>query len=341
MSGPLLPAPWRRLLLLCGLSLLLHAAALAWLGWQLLASRPPIPMPPPLAVRLQPLPTPLPNPLPAAPASTAAASVAGLPAPAATRPDAAAPAAAGVVATAATAAAPETATEPAAVPRARRYRVSLPPSATMALAVQHEDAGGRRWLGSGELAWQLGPDGYRVALSAGSPISAAPPGLRMLSSQGQLDDAGMAPLRGTQSGDGQASDEVLFDREQRRIQFSGSARSFALPAGVQDRASLLMQLAGIARADPAQLEAGIEIVVGDGADASLYRFTLVGQQALSTELGQLDTWHLARLTTPGSRELALEVWLAPVHQWLPVRIRSVDAGGSVTTQQITRISTAR
>ena len=126
--------------------------------------------------------------------------------------------------------------------------------------------------------------------------------------------------------------------EQARRTAQEKAEQFkAQTAGAQDKASIPLQLAAIARGDPKQLTGAIDIFVGEDRDAAIYRFTVVGQEQIDTKLGILQTWHLTRPPQPGSYKSQLDIWLAPAHGWYPVRIRNTERNGAVTTQTVNNI----
>jgi hypothetical protein len=106
---------------------------------------------------------------------------------------------------------------------------------------------------------------------------------------------------------------------------------------VQDKASVPLQLAAIARGDPQQLSGNIEILVGEDRDASVFSFTVLGQEQIDTAMGRIATWHLTRPPKPGSYNSRLDLWLAPDHGWYPVQIRNLEASGAVTTQTVNKI----
>ncbi len=164
--------------------------------------------------------------------------------------------------------------------------------------------------------------------------------LAVLSSEGTIDDAGIAPVRVTEALRGRAQTATHFDHDAKRITFSASERSYPLAKGTQDKATLPLQLAGIGRADPAQFSEGIEMLVGEAKEAITFRFTLVGQEELETKLGKLATYHLTRPPRPGVYSSRLDVWLAPSRDWYPVQIRNTEASGAVTTQIVTKIVVA-
>jgi hypothetical protein len=220
---------------------------------------------------------------------------------------------------------------------ARRYRVDLPPPADIMLDVARTDADGTRWSGEALLSFRRGAGRYRVQVEAGIRVVFARVNLVVLTSEGAVDDAGLAPVTMTEKRRGRALTATHFNRDGGTITFSASGNAYPLAGGAQDKASVPLQLAGIARADPGQLSGDIEIQVGEDRDASVYRFVVLGQEQIDTRMGRLQTWHLSRPPRPGSYSSRLDIWLAPGRGWYPVQIRNTEASGAVTTQTVNNI----
>jgi len=296
------------------------------------ASPPPLPRMPPVPVEIA-----VPDrPGDITPVTDTAPSGAGagtVPATPAAEPTPAAPAPQAPPASAPAAAAPP----PPAAPEARRYVIDMPPPAKIMLDVARTDADGTEWSGEALLAWQLNADSYRIQIEAGIRVVFARVNLVVLKSEGAVAATGFAPITMTEKRRGRAMTATHFDWGKSRITFSASEASYELPAGAQDKASIPLQLAAIARGDPKQLTGAIDIFVGEDRDAAVYRFTVVGQEEIDTKLGKLQTWHLTRPPQPGSYKSRLDIWLAPAHGWYPVRIRNSEANGAVTTQTVNNI----
>ncbi|MES2129849.1 MAG: DUF3108 domain-containing protein [Pseudomonadota bacterium] len=231
------------------------------------------------------------------------------------------------------------AAEPPLSPGARRYKVNLPPSTELSLEVARTDADGARWNGVAAMSWRTDGSRYKMMVEAGISVIITRVNLLVMTSEGIIDDAGIAPVLATQKKKGRARTDIHFNRDAGMITFSASERSLPLPAGAQDQATLPFQLAGIGRADVNQFASDLEITVGDDKDATVSRFTVVGQEELETALGKLMTWHLARPPRQGAYNSRLDVWLAPARDWLPVQIRNTEASGAVTTQSVSKIVT--
>ncbi|SFU71691.1 Protein of unknown function [Pseudoduganella namucuonensis] len=220
----------------------------------------------------------------------------------------------------------------------RRYKVNLPPSARFDMELKRTDANGTQWSGEGVMSWRTDGSKYRVGMEAGISMLVTRVNLLELVSEGEIDDAGIAPARFTEKRRGRSQTATHFQRGDGRITFSASERSFPLLAGAQDKASVPFQLGGIGRADVNQFGSDIDILVGEDKNANIYRFQLVGEEEIDTKMGRLVTWHLARPPRPGSYSARLDVWLAPGLNWFPVQIRNTEANGALTTQTVTKIT---
>ncbi len=320
----------RRLAALGGLSLLLHLLAFVWIDAKLtapppvsgtplalrLVRAPDAPARPAPASELPKPPTEQPRPVPAPAPEPAPATV--------FEPIRSAPAAA----TAATTAGTAVGTAPLQMPG--RYRVRLPPSSTMQYAVTRTAPGQSPVAGEpAQLVWESNGERYRLRVEGV---------LGVLASEGGGDDAGIAPVQASESGAAGGVQLTRFDREARRIDYGPLGASDPLRLGSQDRASVLIQLAGIGLAEPDQVQDAIDILVAGAGGARIARWQVLGKEELTTAAGQLATVRLAQLAPAG--EARLEVWLAPARDWLPVQLRVTQPDGTVANQVVTAIQSA-
>jgi hypothetical protein len=232
------------------------------------------------------------------------------------------------------------AAEPASsspAPEARHYKVDLPPAADITLDVARTDANGSRWSGDALLSWSLTPTSYKIRIEAGITVVFAPVNLLALASEGTVGEEGFMPVLMTEKRRGRSMTATHFNRKDGRLSFSASEANYPLVWGAQDKASVPLQLAAIARGDPQQLSGNIDILVGEDRDASVFSFVVLGQEQIDTRMGKIATWHLARPPKPGSYNSRLDLWLAPDYGWMPVQIRNLEASGAVTTQTVNKI----
>jgi len=353
----------RRALVLGTFVVLLHALLFAWMkgyaGLPRTMSPPDTSMvqtrllpepatPPPDAAPLPP-PQPLPPPplpvLPPDPAPILADDAIGQPVEPGTGGTGEGRPAAGDAAPAIAAATPaqpaaEPAPEPAAPPppEPRRYKVDMPPPAKMTMDVARTDKDGTQWSGEAQFDWSYRDETYHITFEAGIRVVFTRVNLAVLTSDGAVAATGFAPIKMTEKRRGRALTATHFDWGANAVSFSSSQKRYPLTPGAQDKASVPLQLAAIARGDVGQLSGDIDMLVGEDREAVVFRFIVVGQEEINTKLGKLQTWHLSRPPKEGSYRSRLDVWLAPAHGWYPVQIRNTEANGAVTTQTVNNIA---
>ncbi len=349
-------------MVICAATLALHVVAIDWVSGRIGAAErerdaekdviqadlrlaPPLPevkpaeTPPPPKPRPRKAPRP---PKPAAPPPEAVDAAAG-PGPAASTEPApadgtdAAPASQ-ADATPASAAVESPQPAPAPAEAQTRWKVALPPSANFELDVKRKDANGTNWSGSANIGWQQDGASYKATQEVGVTIVFARVNLLQVSSEGTINEFGIAPATFNEKRRNRSATATHFNQQEQKVTFSANERVIPLTPGAQDRATVLFQLAGIGRADVNQYGKDIDILVGEDRDAVVYRFQLVGEEELETKMGKLVTWHLARPPKPGSYNARLDIWLAPSLEWYPVQIRNTEGNGAVTTQTVTRIT---
>jgi hypothetical protein len=333
----------RRLLVLCACSAAVHLVLLAWAARRAApALAPPAAGAQQLSIRLLPPGIVGPDARPAAPLAPAAAL--GPAAHPAARPVVVAPAEAasntapaaldGTGAGAATdnAAAPDGGAAAAGTPLMQMphaYDVAMPPSSSLSYEVVRQARGAApQAAGAGRLDWRT--DGNRYVLDLDGVLG-------KLHSEGRRGDAGLQPRSARDDTDG-AARVTDFDRRRGRVLFRGTGSELPDHEGIQDRASLLMQLAGIGRANADAIQGELRMVVAGTAELRIARFETLGLEDIVTGAGTLAAWHLVERAAPGVARL--DVWLAPAHDWLPVQIRVVQADGASVTQTLSAITAA-
>ncbi|MDQ1833074.1 DUF3108 domain-containing protein [Massilia scottii] len=216
-------------------------------------------------------------------------------------------------------------------------KASLPPSAELNFDVARTDRDGGTWSGLSTISWKQAGGAYKLSMEASVSVLVARVNLVLLTSEGTVGADGIVPRSATEKRRGKTQTATHFGGPDGKISFSASERSYPMVAGAQDKASFLMQLGAIGRADSAQLASGVELFVGEEKDANPFGFVLVGKEDIDTRMGRIATWHVARPPRPGAYNSRLDIWLAPAHNWYPVQIRNTESNGSVTTQTIRKI----
>lgn len=200
------------------------------------------------------------------------------------------------------------------------YRTQLPPPVTLRYEAR------RGFLrGTGEIRWRRNGDAYSLALEARIA------GLTLLTwtSDGRIDDAGLAPDRFLDQRARRAAQAANFRRDSGRVTFSGSKAEWPLLPGSQDELSWMIQLAGIAAADPELLVEGGRItmvVVGARGEARVWTLRSVGRETVDTAAGPVAAVKLVR-DNLGPYERGYEIWLDPQRSWVPAHVTQRNATG--------------
>jgi hypothetical protein len=158
-------------------------------------------------------------------------------------------------------------------------------------------------------------------------------------SEGQIDGFGIAPAVFHEKRFRKEPTVTSFDREGKTIGFSESKLHYPILGGEQDRSSVVWQLVALVRAAPDKAVAGSEwtFFVAGRRDAEPWTFKVLKQETLRTALGEIGTLHLVKLPPPDSQDQQIDLWLAPAHEWYPVRLRFEDAEGDFVEQTIDKI----
>ena len=135
---------------------------------------------------------------------------------------------------------------------------------------------------------------------------------------GRLDDASK-----------NVSAEFDWNAARLKLAFDGRNETIELPKDTQDRVSLMYQFMFLA---PAKL-GDLSFHMTNGKKIERYRYQSAGDEEISTPLGKLKTLHLVKQRDSG--ENRVEVWLAPSHHYLPVKVLIIENDG-VRYEQVIR-----
>lgn len=154
-------------------------------------------------------------------------------------------------------------------------------------------------------------------------------------SDGTIGRDGLVPQSFTHRAGNRPPSAVDFDWGAGLVTFSpGGGREPAQPR-MQDRLSLLVQLAWLLRASPAARE--FDVPVAGNRSVLTYSFVSPGVESLELPAGRFEAVKFERRAS--SRDDLLEVWLAPQLCSLPVRVRYRDDRGLVVDQRLRAIRT--
>jgi hypothetical protein len=205
--------------------------------------------------------------------------------------------------------------------------LTAPPPATLRYEVTVQ-ARGLTTQGEGRLDWRHDGHSYalRLALSGGSLPSQVQTSRGQLSAQGLAPDYFHARARGEQA--------THFDREAGRVVFSANRPQAALAEGMQDRLSVLMQLAMLLAADPARFPEGARIALptAGSREAGEWVFQVGGPEDLVLPGGRVAAVKLER-PPRSAYDQRIEVWLAPGQAYAPVRLRLTNPDGGAVDQR--------
>ncbi|MDE2429795.1 MAG: DUF3108 domain-containing protein, partial [Burkholderiales bacterium] len=231
-------------------------------------------------------------------------------------------------------------TAPPDTPDTPAFAVMAPQSGLMHMQVIRTEPGLNPVYGLGEIEWNIKNGKYAMRIEASLDLLLTSIKLYKLQSEGVIDTFGITPTISTESRRNRSETATHFDHQARMLHFSSSNTSTAMADGAQDKATVLMQLAGMGIAAPAQFQPGREIAiqVAEDRSATTFVFVVAGEEELDTKIGKLQTWHLIRPPLPGSYHSKLEIWLAPEQDWYPVQIRNTESNGAVTTQTVTSLA---
>jgi hypothetical protein len=162
----------------------------------------------------------------------------------------------------------------------------------------------------------------------------APHPLRVMSS-GRLTDAGLTPLQfeGKRGEDDPRQVRAEFDWEGARLKVVRSGRNevLPLPPGTQDQLSIMYQFMFLAPDGTRELH----LSRTTGRRLEQHHYTVRTGVEIETPIGRMTTVHLIRQHRPD--ESGVEIWLAPQHRYLPMKILILDDDGSRFEQVITKL----
>lgn len=143
-------------------------------------------------------------------------------------------------------------------------------------------------------------------------------------SHGRITERGLQPnlYEGARGADDARRVRAEFDWAARRITLShdGQDQNLDLPTGAQDRLSMMYQFMFLAYDGVSELA----FAMTNGRKLGRYRYSVTPEIEIDTPLGRMSTLHLVKQHEPG--DTVTEVWIAPQHFHLPVRMLVVEDG---------------
>lgn len=178
----------------------------------------------------------------------------------------------------------------------------------------------------GTIHWRT--DGHTYDLSVSMPVPFVGP--FTYRSEGRIDAFGVAPDRYVEKRGKRPEDIAIFNREIRQVVFTRTPNNAPLPDGVQDRFSMLMQLSGLVRGNPAAYKPGVtqQFFVIDNNSGETWPITVIGDEQVQTQAGIVAARHFMRLPRRDGDTRRIDMWLAPSLGWLPARLVQSEPNGA-------------
>lgn len=209
----------------------------------------------------------------------------------------------------------------ASAPEAQPASPPWPLAGRMRYIVTYGDGG--FVIGETVQEWRVDATAYSIR-SVATPrgLAALRGKTRTQSSVGEVTAAGLRPREFRDQREGRPAESASFDWEQARVTFSGDRGDAPLAPGTQDMISVFYQLAWLAPRE------NIEMAVATAGRLGRWNFEWLGEETIAAAGARVATLHLR---TRADGDLT-EVWLAPAHGGLPVKIRHVDRKGDTFEQ---------
>jgi hypothetical protein len=214
--------------------------------------------------------------------------------------------------------------------------VDLPPSADLNYSIKARQKG-FSVSGDALISWRLSGAKYSLRADTRAGLFGS---ILENRSEGTVDGFGIAPALFTEKRIRKDPSTTTFDRAGKSITFTEGGLTYPLVGGEQDRTSVAWQLVATVRAAPDKFTPGSSwsFFVAGRHDAEPWTFKVVGKESIRTGLGQVETLHLVKLPPPDSKDQTLDLWLAPAHEWYPVRLRFTDRDDEFVDQTLEKIT---
>jgi hypothetical protein len=214
--------------------------------------------------------------------------------------------------------------------------VDLPPSADLSYKIDARKKG-ISLGGDALVSWRAGNGSYAINSVARASFLG-----KILDNrtEGAIDAFGLAPTQFHEKRFRKDATTATFDRAAKSITFNDGKLSYPLLGGEQDRASVQWQLAAIARAAPDKFVPGSEwkFFVAGRRDAEVWTFKVLARENINTGMGPMAALHLVKVPAPDSSAQHIDLWLAPGHEWYPVKLRFSEEDGEFVQQTVDKIT---
>jgi hypothetical protein len=150
-------------------------------------------------------------------------------------------------------------------------------------------------------------------------------------SSGKIDEYGISPDNYSEKV-GKRNRAVEFNRAKQELFFTSNKTVMSLPLGVQDRFSVIFQLAALVTGNPDIDLEGVARKIPIADVSRLDDWVFISQGDVEIPDQQLEkpilTRHFLRSARGENDRRRLEVWLAKDLDWLPIRIKQTEPNGT-------------
>jgi Protein of unknown function (DUF3108) len=212
----------------------------------------------------------------------------------------------------------------------------VPPSADLAYSVKARQKG-FTLNGDALTIWRAGGGKYLLSIDTHAGLFGK---ILENRSEGAIDTYGIAPVQFYEKRFRKPPSTTTFDRGGKTISFTDGKLTYPIKGGEQDRSSAAWQLVAVARGAPEKFTPGSQwtFFVAGQRDAEPWTFKVINRETVRTGMGEVEAVHLSKLPPPDAKDRQIDIWLAPAHEWYPVRVRFADDDGEFVEQTLEKIT---
>jgi hypothetical protein len=193
---------------------------------------------------------------------------------------------------------------------------------------------GKNYYGNSELNWQNKGTEYAAVLEVRASFPASlflKP--RILTSEGELTESGLAPKRFSDKSRSERA--AHFERDKGKVTFSANTADAPWIVGTQDRMSFFLQLAGMLAGNPAEFVPGnsITLYTVGPTQADIWSFLVEAEETILVSASEIPALKLSRKPRRDFDQ-KVEVWFAPSLDYLPVKSRVTEQNGDFVEQSL-------
>jgi Protein of unknown function (DUF3108) len=217
-------------------------------------------------------------------------------------------------------------------PHPLQYKFNLPPSADLIYAIKARQSG-LSLDGASSIKWHTTGKKFTIITETQAAIIGK---ILDAKSEGNISAYGLAPIVFTEKRFRKEPTITSFNYDKKVISFNGSEEIYPIQGGEQDRNSAIWQLVAVIRGTPNRFQPGSEwkFFVAGQRDAETWMFKVIQHEKIMTPLGEIQALHIIKTPPPNAKSQQVDIWLAPLLEWYPVRLRFTDADNDFIEQTL-------